>query len=211
MPEDHGAAIRAGLLYIEILQVRQRIHGLGGRVHGVEVRDAVGAAIGCEKHFAAGLVQEVEALGGLVPQEVRKEDIAEVVARRARIPVARLFESERERMLKLEERILGRDQRGNVMVDPPIIETITEDGVLADAKLIAEPWDAAGLYQVGRFPFGRRWSEWNGRYRDDVRRFWRGEAGLAGAFASRLTARSCSSRRVEIPSRCTSPTPRRST
>ncbi len=58
-----------------------------------------------------------------------------------------------------------------------VVEMIAEDGVLADTKLIAEPWDAAGLYQVGRFPFGRRWSEWNGRYRDDVRRFWRGDAG----------------------------------
>lgn len=82
--------------------------------------------------------------------------------------------------------ILGRDQRGQVMVNPPVIESITEDGVLADAKLIAEPWDAAGLYQVGRFPFGRRWSEWNGKYRDDVRRFWRGDPGFAGAMASRL-------------------------
>ena len=67
---------------------------------------------------------------------------------------------------------------GNVMVEPPVVESIAEDGVLADTKLIAEPWDAAGLYQVGGFPFGRRWSEWNGRYRDDVRRFWRGDAGL---------------------------------
>src|SRR5947199_7310209 len=82
--------------------------------------------------------------------------------------------------------ILGRDRHGNVMVEPPVIESITEDGVLADAKLIAEPWDAAGLYQVGRFPFGRRWSEWNGQYRDDVRRFWRGEQGLACTLATRL-------------------------
>ena len=82
--------------------------------------------------------------------------------------------------------VFGRDQHGNVLVEPPIVEMIAEDGVLADTKLIAEPWDAAGLYQVGRFPFGRRWSEWNGRYRDDVRRFWRGEPGLAGALATRL-------------------------
>ncbi len=82
--------------------------------------------------------------------------------------------------------ILGRDRRGNVMVEPPVVESITEDGVLTDTKLIAEPWDAAGLYQVGGFPFGRRWSEWNGRYRDDVRRFWRGEEGFVGAVASRL-------------------------
>jgi glycogen operon protein len=81
--------------------------------------------------------------------------------------------------------ILGRDRRGNVMVEPPVVESITEDGVLADTKLIAEPWDAAGLYQVGDFPFGRRWNEWNGKYRDDVRRFWKGD-GFAGALASRL-------------------------
>ncbi len=82
--------------------------------------------------------------------------------------------------------VFGRDPRGQVLVAPPIVEMIAEDGVLADTKLIAEPWDAAGLYQVGGFPFGRRWSEWNGRYRDDVRRFWRGEPGLAGALATRL-------------------------
>lgn len=82
--------------------------------------------------------------------------------------------------------ILGRDSQGNVLVEPPIIEMIAEDGVLADTKLIAEPWDAAGLYQVGGFPFGRRWSEWNGRYRDDIRRFWRGDEGLIGYFATRI-------------------------
>ncbi len=82
--------------------------------------------------------------------------------------------------------ILGRSATGEVLVEPPTIETIAEDGVLADTKLIAEPWDAGGLYQVGHFPFGRRWSEWNGRYRDDVRRFWRGDAGCAGALASRI-------------------------
>jgi glycogen operon protein len=82
--------------------------------------------------------------------------------------------------------ILGRDRRGNVMVEPPVIESITEDGVLADAKLIAEPWDAAGLYQVGRFPFGRRWSEWNGQYRDDVRKFWKGDFGMTSAVANRI-------------------------
>ena len=82
--------------------------------------------------------------------------------------------------------ILGRDRKGNVMIEPPVIESITEDGVLADTKLIAEPWDAGGLYQVGRFPFGRRWSEWNGKYRDDVRRFWKGDNGLASAMADRI-------------------------
>lgn len=83
--------------------------------------------------------------------------------------------------------VFGRDRKGNVIVDPPIVEMISEDGLLRDTKLIAEPWDAAGLYQVGSFPhFGGRWSEWNGRYRDDVRRFWRGEPGLSGALATRL-------------------------
>jgi glycogen operon protein len=82
--------------------------------------------------------------------------------------------------------VMGRDYRGHVLVEPPVVELIAEDSVLADTKLIAEPWDAAGLYQVGRFPYGRRWSEWNGRYRDDVRRFWRGESGAAGALATRM-------------------------
>ena len=83
--------------------------------------------------------------------------------------------------------IFGRDRKGNVLVDPPIVEMISEDGLLRDTKLIAEPWDAAGLYQVGSFPhFGGRWSEWNGRYRDDVRRFWRGDEGMTGALATRI-------------------------
>jgi glycogen operon protein len=82
--------------------------------------------------------------------------------------------------------VLGRDYRGNILIEPPVVEMIAEDSVLADTKLIAEPWDAAGLYQVGGFPYGRRWSEWNARYRDDVRRFWRGDPGLAGALATRL-------------------------
>jgi isoamylase len=83
--------------------------------------------------------------------------------------------------------VFGRDRRGNVLIDPPIVEMISEDGLLRDTKLIAEPWDAAGLYQVGSFPsFGGRWSEWNGRFRDDVRRFWRGDEGMAGALATRI-------------------------
>jgi glycogen operon protein len=82
--------------------------------------------------------------------------------------------------------VLGRDRKGNVLLEPPVIEMISEDPLLRDVKLIAEPWDAAGLYQVGRFPFGTRWAEWNGRYRDDVRRFWRGEPGMTGALATRL-------------------------
>jgi glycogen operon protein len=82
--------------------------------------------------------------------------------------------------------VFGRDQSGRVLMEPPVVELIAEDGVLADTKLIAEPWDAAGLYQVGRFPFGRRWSEWNGQFRDQVRRFWRGEPGMTGQLATRL-------------------------
>jgi len=82
--------------------------------------------------------------------------------------------------------IMGRDETGQVMMQPPVIEMIAEDGVLADTKLIAEPWDAGGLYQVGRFPYGRRWSEWNGKYRDDVRRFWKGDPGTAASFATRV-------------------------
>jgi isoamylase len=82
--------------------------------------------------------------------------------------------------------VLGRDKRGNVLVEPPVIDQITEDALLADPKMIAEPWDAAGLYQVGNFPGGRRWSVWNGQYRDDVRRFWQGEAGMTSALATRL-------------------------
>jgi glycogen operon protein len=83
--------------------------------------------------------------------------------------------------------VFGRDAKGNVLVEPPIVEMISEDSLLRDTKLIAEPWDAEGLYQVGSFPsFGGRWSEWNGKYRDDVRRFWRGDQGLAGALATRL-------------------------
>ena len=82
--------------------------------------------------------------------------------------------------------VLGRDKRGNVLVEPPVIDQITEDALLADTKMIAEPWDAAGLYQVGNFPGGRRWSVWNGQFRDDVRRFWLGEEGMTSPLATRL-------------------------
>jgi isoamylase len=82
--------------------------------------------------------------------------------------------------------VLGRDKDGNVLVEPPVIEMISEDALLADAKLIAEPWDAAGLYQVGTFPGGPRWSVWNGQYRDDVRRFWKGDPGMTSPLATRL-------------------------
>jgi glycogen operon protein len=81
--------------------------------------------------------------------------------------------------------ILGRDATGRLLANAPLLEQIAQDPVLRDAKLIAEAWDAAGAYQVGSFS-ERRWAEWNGRYRDDVRRFWRGDAGMLGAFASRI-------------------------
>lgn len=82
--------------------------------------------------------------------------------------------------------VLGRDEEGHLLADPPLLERIAHDPVLRDVKMIAEAWDAAGAYQVGSF-HARRWSEWNGRFRDDVRRFWRGDPGMLGAFASRLT------------------------
>jgi pullulanase/glycogen debranching enzyme len=82
--------------------------------------------------------------------------------------------------------VLGRGHDGRVLPNPPVLEMIAMDGVLAGTKLIAEPWDAAGLYQVGAFPYGDRWTEWNGMYRDCVRRFWKGDAGLAGQLATRM-------------------------
>ncbi len=69
--------------------------------------------------------------------------------------------------------------------DAPLLERIAEDPILRDTKLIAEAWDAAGAYQVGNFS-ERRWAEWNGHFRDDVRRFWRGDEGMLGRFASRI-------------------------
>jgi isoamylase len=82
--------------------------------------------------------------------------------------------------------VLGRGRDGGVLQEPPLLEHIAADPVLADTKLIAEAWDAAGLYQVGSFPSWGRWAEWNGRYRDDMRRFLRGEAGCVGAVATRV-------------------------
>jgi glycogen operon protein len=81
--------------------------------------------------------------------------------------------------------VLGRDLHGRVLADSPLLERIAEDPILRGSKLVAEAWDSAGAYQVGAFSQSR-WAEWNGRYRDDVRRFWRGDAGMAGAFASRI-------------------------
>ncbi len=76
--------------------------------------------------------------------------------------------------------VLGRDEDGNLHTNAPLLEQIAEDPILRDVKIIAEAWDAAGAYEVGSFS-ERRWSEWNGRYRDDVRRFWRGDEGMLGA------------------------------
>ena len=82
--------------------------------------------------------------------------------------------------------ILGRGTDGVVLANPPLLEALAHDPVLAHTKLIAEAWDAAGLYQVGTFPAWGRWAEWNGRYRDDVRRFVRGEPGRTYPLATRL-------------------------
>ena len=82
--------------------------------------------------------------------------------------------------------ILGRGSDGSVLSNPPLLERIAGDPVLAKTKLIAEAWDAAGLYQVGSFPNWGRWAEWNGRFRDDVRRFVRGDAGIVSMLATRL-------------------------
>ncbi len=81
--------------------------------------------------------------------------------------------------------VLARSQEGTLPEDAPLPARIAADPVLRGTKLIAEAWDAAGAYQVGRFS-NTRWAEWNGRFRDDIRRFWRGDDGLMGDFATRL-------------------------
>ncbi|MDR3376388.1 MAG: glycogen debranching protein GlgX [Ancalomicrobiaceae bacterium] len=82
--------------------------------------------------------------------------------------------------------ILGRDQFGAPMESPPLLETLAFDPILGKCKLIAEAWDAGGLYQVGSFPSWGRWAEWNGKYRDTLRDFLRGESGCVGPMAQRL-------------------------
>ncbi len=82
--------------------------------------------------------------------------------------------------------ILGRGTDGSVLASPPLLEVIAADPVLARTKLIAEAWDAAGLYQVGTFPNWGRWAEWNGKFRDDVRRFVKGDANMVSPLATRL-------------------------
>ncbi len=86
--------------------------------------------------------------------------------------------------------ILGRDSNGNVLANPPVVEAIAEDPVLADTKIIAEAWDAAGLYQVGSFSTHYRWAEWNGRFRDDVRAFMAGYPGTIPSLATRIAGSS---------------------
>jgi len=81
--------------------------------------------------------------------------------------------------------VLGRDEHGNILRNAPLLEDIAEDPILRDIKIIAEAWDAGGAYQVGSFST-RRWAEWNGRFRDDVRRFWIGDAGMMGWLANRI-------------------------
>ena len=82
--------------------------------------------------------------------------------------------------------ILGRDSSGAPLANPPLLESLAFDPILGKCKLIAEAWDAGGLYQVGSFPAYGRWAEWNGKYRDGLRRFLKGEAGMALNIAQRL-------------------------
>ncbi|GAB0492018.1 hypothetical protein MMPV_003277 [Pyropia vietnamensis] len=82
--------------------------------------------------------------------------------------------------------ILTRGTDGVALANPPVVERITKDPCMRDVKLIAEPWDCGGLYQVGTFPHYGVWSEWNGKFRDVVRQFVKGDHGLKGVFASRL-------------------------
>ena len=83
--------------------------------------------------------------------------------------------------------ILGRDANGAPMANPPLLESLAYDPVLSDSILIAEAWDAGGLYQVGSFPNYGRWAEWNGKYRDDLRKFLKGESGKAECMAYRIS------------------------
>lgn len=82
--------------------------------------------------------------------------------------------------------ILGRDQNGVPLANPPLLESLAHDPILAKCKLIAEAWDAGGLYQVGSFPAYGRWAEWNGKYRDTVRKFLKGDMGQVGEIVHRI-------------------------
>ncbi len=83
--------------------------------------------------------------------------------------------------------IMGRNEDGSPMSNPPILESLAFDPILGKVKLIAEAWDAGGLYQVGSFPSWRRWAEWNGKYRDDLRCFLKGDGGMAQSAVNRIT------------------------
>lgn len=83
--------------------------------------------------------------------------------------------------------ILGRNEDGSPMSKPPLLQSLAFDPILGNVKLIAEAWDAGGLYQVGSFPAWNRWAEWNGRYRDDMRNYLKGDLGLSHAAAERIT------------------------
>ena len=82
--------------------------------------------------------------------------------------------------------ILGRDPMGVPLANPPLLEQLANDPVLGRCKLVAEAWDAGGLYQVGSFPAYGRWAEWNGKYRDTLRKFLKGDMGQVGELALRL-------------------------
>lgn len=82
--------------------------------------------------------------------------------------------------------ILGRNEDGSPMNKPPLLQSLAFDPILGNVKLIAEAWDAGGLYQVGNFPSWSRWAEWNGKYRDDLRSFLKGDGGMAEAAAQRI-------------------------
>jgi len=86
--------------------------------------------------------------------------------------------------------ILGRDQNGEPLSNPPMVEMIAEDPILSHTKMIAEAWDAAGLYQVGSFSTSGRWAEWNGKFRDDVRAFMCGHEGTVSSLATRIAGSS---------------------
>ncbi len=86
--------------------------------------------------------------------------------------------------------ILSRREDGSVMDQPPVLDKINKDPILSQKKLIAEAWDAAGLYQVGSFPGGKRWAEWNDKIRDNIRRYIRGDKGHVGELATRIAGSS---------------------
>uniref|UniRef100_A0A1D1Z135 isoamylase n=1 Tax=Anthurium amnicola TaxID=1678845 RepID=A0A1D1Z135_9ARAE len=83
--------------------------------------------------------------------------------------------------------VLCRGTDGTALNAPPVVKAIVKDPVLSRCKIIAEPWDCGGLYLVGSFPNWDRWAEWNGKYRDDIRRFIKGDSGMKGSFATRVS------------------------